>query len=76
MGELLQPTHLMLLSIIFVFPTIVLGVVPFWFICKKAGFPPALTFLNLIPCCLGTLVLVYLLAFVEWRPGQTARLRS
>ena len=68
MGELLQPWHLIVLSVIFVFPTIILGVIPFWFICKKAGFSPLLSLLNLVPCCLGTLVLVYFLAFANWKP--------
>ena len=74
MGDLFQPTHLIVLFCIFIFPTIVIGVIPFWFICKKAGFPPALSLLNLIPFCLGTMVLVYLLAFAEWKvaPVQPA----
>jgi hypothetical protein len=68
MGDLLQPWHLIVLSIIFVFPTIIIGVIPFWFICKKAGFSPLLSLLNLVPFCLGTLVLVYFLAFASWKP--------
>jgi flagellar basal body-associated protein FliL len=39
--------------------------IPFWFICKKAGFSPWLTLLNIIP--LGNLVLIYVLAFAEWK---------
>jgi hypothetical protein len=39
--------------------------IPFWFICKKAGFSPWLTLLNIIP--LGGLVLIYVLAFAEWK---------
>jgi hypothetical protein len=48
---------------------IVIGVavvlVPFWFICKKAGFSPWLSLLNFIP--IGNLVLLYILAFAEWK---------
>lgn len=40
-------------------------IVPFWFICKKAGFSPWLSLLNIVP--FGSLVLVYLLAFAEWK---------
>jgi len=40
-------------------------VIPFWFICKKAGFSPWLTLLNIIP--MGNLVLIYILAFAEWK---------
>jgi len=39
--------------------------IPFWFICKKAGFSPWLSLLNLIPPC--NLVLLYILAFAEWK---------
>jgi hypothetical protein len=40
-------------------------IVPFWFICKKAGFSPWLSLLNIIP--LGGLVLMYVLAFASWK---------
>jgi len=45
---------------------LVIFIVPFWFICKKAGFSPWLSLLNLIP--LGSLILLYILAFAEWKP--------
>ncbi|MDR3739370.1 MAG: hypothetical protein P4L40_10160 [Terracidiphilus sp.] len=44
---------------------LVIFIVPFWFICKKAGFSPWLSLLNLVP--LGSLILLYILAFAEWR---------
>lgn len=40
-------------------------IIPFWFICKKAGFSPWLTMLNILP--LGGIVLWYILAFAEWK---------
>jgi hypothetical protein len=40
--------------------------VPTWFILKKAGFTPWLCLLCLIPT-LGVLVLLYVLAFAEWK---------
>jgi hypothetical protein len=46
--------------------TIAIVMVPCWFICKKAGFSPWLCLLCLIPS-LGTLVLLYVLAFAEWK---------
>jgi hypothetical protein len=67
MGELLQPWHLIVLAVIFVIPAIVIGFIPFWFICKKAGFSPLLSLLNFVPFGLGTLVLLYVLAFAEWK---------
>ncbi|MGC9223742.1 MAG: hypothetical protein ACP5E2_07435 [Terracidiphilus sp.] len=46
--------------------------IPFWFICRKAGFSPWLTLLNIIP--LGNLVLIYVLAFAEWKVVPAAQL--
>ena len=44
-------------------------ILPFWFICKKAGFSPWLSLLNIVP--LGNLILIYVLAFSDWKvmPG-------
>jgi hypothetical protein len=44
---------------------LVLVILPFCFICKKAGFSPWLSLLNLIP--FGSLILLYVLAFVDWK---------
>lgn len=38
---------------------------PYWFICRKAGFSPWLSLLFLIP--LGGLVLSYVVGFAEWK---------
>ena len=40
-------------------------IVPFWFILKKAGFSSWLSLINLVP--FGTLILLYVLAFAEWK---------
>jgi hypothetical protein len=40
-------------------------IVPFWFILKKAGFSPWLSLINIVP--FGTLILLYILAFAEWK---------
>lgn len=40
-------------------------IVPTWFICKKAGFSPWLSLLNIVP--IGGLVLLYVLAFADWK---------
>jgi hypothetical protein len=60
----------MVLAMMAIMPIIVLiilaiVIVPFWFICKKAGFTPWLALLNLVP--LGGLILMYVLAFAEWK---------
>ena len=44
---------------------LVLVILPFWFICKKAGFSPWLSLLFVVP--FGGVILVYVLAFAEWK---------
>ncbi|MGB7548380.1 MAG: hypothetical protein WBM14_11570 [Terracidiphilus sp.] len=65
--ELARKMAVALLGIVPIIIIVVLAIVivPFWFICKKAGFSPWLSLLNIIP--LGNLVLIYVLAFAEWR---------
>jgi hypothetical protein len=60
----------MALAMLAILPLIVLVflailIIPFWFICKKAGFSPWLSLLNIIP--LGNLILIYVLAFSDWQ---------
>jgi hypothetical protein len=60
----------MVMAILAIVPILILVglviiVLPFWFICKKAGFSPWLSLLNLVP--LGGLVLIYVLAFADWK---------
>ncbi len=54
-----------LIGIIFLV-SIAIVMVPCWFILKKAGFSPWLALLCILPS-LGTLVLLYVLAFAEWK---------
>jgi hypothetical protein len=46
---------------------ILLNVLPFWMICKKAGFAPALSLLMVVP--IANVVLPFYIAFAEW-PAQ------
>jgi hypothetical protein len=48
----------------------VIFVVPFWKIFQKAGFPPALSLLMLVPVV--NLIAIYFVAFASWpcRSGQ------
>lgn len=60
----------MVMAMMAIVPIIILVVlaiviIPFWFICKKAGFSPWLSLINIIP--LGNLVLIYVLAFADWK---------
>jgi len=68
MGMAILPIIIILLSIPV---TLLLMVLPFWFICKKAGFPGPLSLLMLNP--IGNIVLFFVLAFAEWPAlrGQT-----
>ncbi|MFZ0745585.1 MAG: hypothetical protein WAM85_14330 [Terracidiphilus sp.] len=50
---------------IFIIVSLAIVILPFWFICKKAGFSPWLSLLNIVP--LGGLVLIYVLAFADWK---------
>ncbi|HUA99904.1 MAG TPA: hypothetical protein VMA34_16340 [Terracidiphilus sp.] len=51
---------------IFILFGIAIVMVPCWFICKKAGFSPWLSLCCLLPT-LGLLVLLYVLAFADWK---------
>jgi hypothetical protein len=59
-------TLILTLIPIIIIVTILILMIPFWFICKKAGFSPWLSLLCVIPS-LGTLVLLYVLAFSQWK---------
>lgn len=42
----------------------VLTVIPFWKICQKAGFPPPLSLLMLVP--IANIILPFYIAFSPW----------
>ncbi len=50
---------------IFIVLGITIVLVPTWRICQKAGFSPWMSLLMLVP--LGNLILLYILAFADWR---------
>jgi hypothetical protein len=62
---------------IFLIPTLVflvITMIPYWFIWKKAGFSPWLSLLLLIP--LLNLVMLYVLAFSDWKVVPVAQLQQ
>ncbi|MGA2351903.1 MAG: hypothetical protein ABSF70_15820 [Terracidiphilus sp.] len=67
-AEMAQKMALAMLAIIpiIMLVVIVILMVPCWFILKKAGFSPWLSLLCIIPS-LGLIVLLYVLAFAEWK---------
>lgn len=48
---------------------VLLTVIPFWMICKKAGFTPALALLMLVP--LANIILPFHIAFADWPALRT-----
>ncbi|MGB7264294.1 MAG: hypothetical protein WBC92_02200 [Terracidiphilus sp.] len=66
--EMIRKMFMMIIPIMFVgfLVVVALLMVPCWFILKKAGFSPWLSLLCIVPS-LGTLVLLYVLAFGEWK---------
>lgn len=67
--EMIQHILLAIIPVLFFVYLVAIAIVmvPCWFILKKAGFTPWLALLCIVPS-LGTLVLLYVLAFGEWRP--------
>ena len=62
MGPIGMP-ELVMLFIIAIMLALV-GVLPFWFICKKAGLSPWLSLIMILP--FGAFVLPFVLAFIDW----------
>ena len=63
MGDLFQPWHLLILF--FFLPVfLVVYIIPYWMIFKKAGFAPALSLLMMIPGV--KLIVLYVIAFSDW----------
>lgn len=66
--EMIQKMVIAMMAIIPIIMVISIAIfmVPCWFILKKAGFSPWLALLCIVPS-LGTLVLLYILAFADWK---------
>jgi hypothetical protein len=62
MGPIGMPELIMILIVAIMMALV--GVLPFWFICKKAGLSPWLSLIMIIP--FGALVLPFVIAFIEW----------
>jgi hypothetical protein len=73
MGDMLQPWHLLVLMVVAI-PVVLITVLPYWQIFKKAGFSPSLSLLMLVPF-VGIIVL-FVVAFSDWpalrKPAQGA----
>lgn len=71
--EQIQHIAMGVLAILPVIILIVMAIiiVPCWFICKKAGFSPWLSLICVVPS-VGMLILLYVLAFAEWKVAPVA----
>ncbi|MGC2298486.1 MAG: hypothetical protein WA476_06760 [Acidobacteriaceae bacterium] len=58
-------TALMAIMPIFILIGIVILIIPYWMIFKKAGFSPWLSLLMFVP--LVNFIMLYVLAFSEWK---------
>ena len=74
--EMIRRIVMTMIPVIMVIMLIAIAIVmiPCWMILKKAGFSPWLALLCVLPS-LGTLVLLYVLAFGEWKvqPAPAAK---
>jgi hypothetical protein len=55
----------LILIAILIMIALVVTILPSWYICKKAGFSPWLSFLHILP--FGTLIYLYVVAFSVWK---------
>ena len=63
-GVGLPEATIIFVVVCFMILMVVINVIPFWFISKKAGYHPALGLLTLVP--LVNLIYLYFLAFADW----------
>ena len=64
-------TAFMAIMPIFILIGIVILIIPYWMIFKKAGFSPWLSILMFVP--LVNFIMLYLLAFSEWKVVPVAQ---
>ena len=69
-AELLETLGQIILSLV---GGLLLTVLPFWFICKRTGHHPALSFLSIVP--LANVIFLFYLAFSNW-PAQQENTHS
>jgi hypothetical protein len=72
--EVIRKMLMMIVPIMLIVFLVVVAVlmIPCWIILKKAGFTPWLALLCIVPS-LGTLVLLYVLAFAQWKAVPAPR---
>lgn len=59
------------IMMVFALVSVIIVIIPMWFIWKKAGFTPWLSLLSILP--LVNLIMLYVLAFSEWKVAPMAQ---
>jgi hypothetical protein len=67
-----DPAAIFAILIPFFIVVTVIVLVPYWVIFRKAGFTPWLSLLMFVP--LGNIIMLYVLAFSEWKVAPVERL--
>jgi hypothetical protein len=62
-GDFFQPWHLIILTVVAI-PVVLIAILPYWQIFKKAGFSPALSLLMLVPFV--GIVVLFVVAVSDW----------
>ena len=62
---------MLVLMPIFILVILVVAIIPYWMIWKKAGFSPWFSLLILVP--VANLIAIYVLAFSEWKVVPASR---
>ena len=64
-------TAMMAIMPLFLLIFVVIVMIPYWMIWKKAGFSPWLSLLMLVP--LANFIMLYVLAFSEWKVAPVSQ---
>ena len=65
MGDVLVPSHLLLLFFVVLPIALLITIPPYWMIFKKAGFSPWLSILTLVP--LVKWIVLWIVGFSQWK---------
>jgi len=66
-----NPAALLAILVPFFIVVTLIVLIPYWVIFRKAGFSPWLSLLMFVP--LGNIIMLYVLAFSEWKVVPVAR---
>ncbi len=76
-NQIMHDPHFLYLAPLFLFVSVIgvlVYVIPFWMIFKKAGFSPWLVLLFFVP--LANLIVLYIVAFSQWKVVPIAQVSA